>query len=222
MKKLRLILIIAVLMGGVCTVSAQQREHHGVSIHLGGILPLQDFSATQAYVVPGTNNFGSNGNAMFGASLGLKYNYVFGFGLGVFASADLIWNALNKDISAQYDAVSCTKPMYVNVPIIAGINYVTDFSDVVDVWAEAGIGADLFFKTQEGWKNAALKYDMNAAFTVEAGAGVTFIDLISIGVHYYWLGKQDVKVQDVNYGQGFLTPHKMNMGAMAFKLGFHF
>lgn len=222
MKKFRLILVVALLFGGMLTVSAQQRDHHGISVQLGGILPLQDFSASQSYVLPGVNGLGNNGCAMFGASLGLKYNYVFDFGLGVFVSADLMWNALNKNIRDQYDNVSCTKPMYVDVPIMVGVNYVTDFSDIVDVWAEAGLGANLFYKTTEGWNNNTLSYKMNAAFGAEVGAGITFIDLISIGVHYYWLGKQSIKVDGVTYDETYVVPHKMKMGAMAFKLGFHF
>ena len=52
MKKFRLILVVALLLGGMLTVSAQQRDHHGISVQLGGILPLQDFSASQSYVLP--------------------------------------------------------------------------------------------------------------------------------------------------------------------------
>jgi len=224
MKKFRFVLMIALLMAGVMTVSAQQRDHHGISVHVGGILPVHEFNNTPAYFNPGVNDraFNAKGAATFGASLGLKYNYVFDFGLGVFASADLMWNMMNKNVRSVYDKASCTKPMYVNVPIIVGANYVTDFSDIVDVWGEAGIGVDLFYKTQEGWSNAITKYNMNAAFAVEVGAGVTFIDLISVGVHYYWLGRQSVKVDGVTYDETYVLPNKMKMGTVAFKVGFHF
>ena len=112
--------------------------------------------------------------------------------------------------------------MYVNVPVLVGVNYVTDFSDIVDVWGEAGIGADMFLKTPEGWSNAKTKYSMNAAFAVGVGAGVTFIDLISVGVHYYWLGRQSVKVDGVTYDETYVLSNKMKMGTVAFKVGFHF
>lgn len=224
MKKFSLVLLIALLMGGVMSVSAQQREHHGISVHLGGILPVHQFDNTPIYVVPGANSrhFDGHGAATFGASLGLKYNYVFDFGLGVFASADLMWNMMNKNVREVYNNASCTKPMYVNVPIIVGVNYITDFSDIVDVWAEAGIGCDLFLKTQEGWSNSTIKYKMNAAFAAEVGAGVTFIDLISVGIHYYWLGRQSVKVDGVTYDETYVIPNKMKVGQVAFKVGFHF
>lgn len=224
MKKFGLVLLIALLMGGVMSVSAQKTDHHGISVHVGGIMPVHEFHKTPAYVVPGVNsrNFDRHGGATFGASLGLKYNYVFDFGLGVFASADLMWNMVNKSVREVYNNASCTKPMYVNVPIIVGVNYITDFSDIVDVWAEAGIGCDLFLKTQEGWSNSTIKYKMNAAFAAEAGLGVTFIDLISVGIHYYWLGRQSVKVDGITYDETYVIPNKMKVGQVAFKVGFHF
>lgn len=224
MKKFSLVLLIALLMGGVMSVSAQKTDHHGISVHVGGIMPVHEFHKTPAYVVPGANsrNFDRHGGATFGASLGLKYNYVFDFGLGVFASADLMWNMVNKSVREVYNNASCTKPMYVNVPIIVGVNYITDFSDIVDVWAEAGIGCDLFLKTQEGWSNSTIKYKMNAAFAAEAGVGVTFIDLISVGIHYYWLGRQSVKVDGITYDETYVISNKMKVGQVAFKVGFHF
>lgn len=223
MKKFSLVLLIALLMGGVMSVSAQQREHHGISVHLGCIMPVHEFNDTHLPIVPGNyRSFDGHGAATFGASLGLKYNYVFDFGLGVFASADLMWNMMNKTVRREYDNVSCTKPMYVNVPIIVGVNYITDFSDIVDVWGEAGIGCDLFLKTQEGWSNSTIKYKMNAAFAAEVGAGVTFIDLISVGIHYYWLGRQSVKVDGVTYDETYVIANKMKVGQVAFKVGFHF
>ena len=224
MKKFSLVLLIALLMGGVMSVSAQKTDHHGISVHVGGIMPVHEFHKTPVYVVPGVNsrNFDRHGGATFGASLGLKYNYVFDFGLGIFASADLMWNMVNKSVREVYDKASCTKPMYVNVPIIVGVNYITDFSDIVDLWAEAGIGCDLFLKTSEGWSNSTIKYKMNAAFAAEAGVGVTFIDLISVGIHYYWLGRQSVKVDGITYDETYVIPNKMKVGQVAFKIGFHF
>ena len=224
MKKFSLVLLVAMLLGGVMTVSAQKRDHHGISVHVGGVLPVQEFNNTPAYFLPGVNDraFNGKGAAMFGASLGLKYNYVFDFGLGIFASADLMWNMVNKSVRTTYDNASCTKPMYLNVPILVGANYITDFSDIVDVWAEAGIGCDLFLKTSEGWSNSTIKYMMNPAFAVGVGAGVTFIDLISVGVHYYWLGRQSVKVDGVTYDETYVVPSKLRIGQGALKVGFHF
>jgi hypothetical protein len=221
MKKFRLILVVALLLGGMSTVSAQEYERHNISIHLGGVLPLQEFAANGGHPVF-IGAFGDRGYATFGASLGLKYNYIFDFGLGVYAAADGFWNMINKPTSDMYDKVSCTKPMYINVPILAGVNYVTDFSDVIDVWAEAGIGANLFFKTPEGWNDNLIKYQMTASFATGAGVGVTFIDRISIGAHFYWLGNQRIKVKDIDYDETYIVAPRMQTSMMVFKVGFHF
>lgn len=225
MKKLGLILAIAMIFS--FSANAQRHEGFGGSVRLGGVLPMQDFAATQAYVVPGINGLGNHGCAMFGASLGLEGQYMFGLGrdaggLGIFLSADAMWNALNKNIRDQYSKVSCTKPTYINVPILLGVKYISDFSDVVDVWAEAGVGVNLFKKTTEGWNNSTVSYDMTASFAAGAGIGVTFVDVVSIGVYYNWLGKQKIKVEGITYDETYVVPHQMKSGVMDFRIGFHF
>ena len=223
MKK-TIILLTALLMG-FSTMFAQNSKS-GVSIQLGGILPSVQFDNTPSLVIPGPNSFGNAGGAMFGASFGLKYTYTFkktsieDLGLGIFVSADAMWNAMQKDIRTKYDNVSCTKPMYVNVPIMVGASYTTQFSDVFGIWVEAGLGVDLFYKTPEGWKNNMLDYKLNAEFATEVGAGILLAKTVSLGAHYYWLGTHDVRVKDDNINLTFANPLKV--GVWAFKLGFHF
>lgn len=218
-------LFLVILMCG--TLSFANAQKSSFSIQLGGLLPIGEFASTPAYVIP--TALGTHGSAEFGASLGFKYNYIFcnhrgnPLGIGVFGSADLQWNYVNKDVRTVYDNESCTKPMYANVPIVVGVSYTSPtFGEVIGIWGEVGIGADLFWKTTEGWKDAEIKYDMGAQFCTEVGIGIKFIDLISIGVHYYWLGNQSVKLQDpiIPYDENN-TP-KMKVQNIAFKLGFHF
>ena len=180
-----------------------------------------------AYIVPCA--LGDKGSAIFGASLGLRYNYTFAgttiedVGFGIFVSADAMWNYINKDVRNAYDLAKCTKPMYLNVPIIIGGTWMSDFvNSPVNLWVEAGIGCDLFLKTTEGWKGNTVSYVMNPEFACEGGIGVMFINTISVGVHYYWLGKQDIKVKGVEYGDGFLAAPQMPIHMMSFKVGFHF
>ncbi|MBO4488077.1 MAG: hypothetical protein J5741_00275 [Bacteroidales bacterium] len=208
-----------------------QTTKAGLSFQLGGILPSTEFHAqptgVAGVIVPGLNTFGQNGGAMFGASFGVKYTYSFQntkmehSGLGIFIAADGMWNPMNKNLRDMYDNLRVTKPMYVNVPIIVGLNYTTQFSDVIGIWAEGGIGADLFFKTPEGTENALTKYKMNAEFAAQVGAGILLVRTISLGAHYYWLGTHNVMVQD-NAFLGGITDYQMKTGVWAFKLGFHF
>lgn len=225
MKNFRNFIVAILLIASFSSVSAQDKI--GLSIHLGGALPFGQFTATPSYVVPCA--LGDKGSAIFGASLGLRYNYTFAntriedSGAGIFISADAMWNYINKDVRNAYDRVKCTKPMYLNVPIIIGGTWMSDFvNSPANIWVEAGIGCDLFLKTTEGWKNATVSYKMNPEFACELGLGVMLIKTISVGVHYYWLGKQDVKVKDVDYGDGFHVAPQMAIHMMEFKVGFHF
>lgn len=225
MKKFRNLIVTILMIASFSVASAQDKC--GLSIHLGGVLPMGPFTQTPSYIVPCA--LGDKGSAMFGASLGLRYNYTFAgtriedSGIGIFAAADLFWNYINKDVRDAYDLVKCTKPMYVNVPIMLGISWTSDFvASPVNVWAEAGIGCDLFVKTKEGWSGNTVSYSMNPEFACEGGVGILISRLVSVGVHYYWLGMQDVKIKGRNYGDGFNVAPKMAVHEMAFKVGFHF
>jgi len=225
MKKICNYILAILLIASFSTVSAQDKV--GFSIHLGGALPFGQFTKSPAYIVPCA--LGDKGSAIFGASLGLRYNYTFAgttiedSGFGIFVSADAMWNYINKDVRNAYDLVKCTKPMYLNVPIIIGGTWMSDFvNSPANIWVEAGIGCDLFLKTTEGWNNATVSYKMNPEFACELGVGVMFIKTISVGVHYYWLGKQDIKVKDVDYSDGFHVAPQMAIHMMEFKVGFHF
>ena len=225
MKSVRNFIIAIMLIASFSTISAQDKI--GFSIHVGGALPMGQFTKSPAYIVPGS--LGDKGSAIFGASLGLRYNYTFAgtgiedTGVGIFLAADVMWNYINKDVRNAYDLAKCTKPMYLNVPIIIGGTWMSDFvNSPVNIWVEAGIGCDLFLKTTEGWKNSTVSYAMNPEFACEGGFGIIFLKTYSIGVHYYWLGKQDIKVKGQNYGDGVFAAPKMAIHMMAFKVGFHF
>ena len=193
---------------------------------------MGQFTETPAYIYFNENFHGTGDKcgAIFGASLGLRYNYTFAgttieeTGVGIFVSADAFWNYINKTMRNQYDSVKCTKPMYINVPIMLGVSWTSDFvNSPVNVWAEAGIGCDLFLKTTEGWKARTTSYEMNPEFACEGGVGILINRMFSVGVHYYWLGKQDIKRKDVDYANGgFGVPPTVAIHMMAFKVGFHF
>ena len=229
----RISTIVTALLMCVAVCSFGQTTKSGLSIQLGGILPMGEFHAQPTGlpiigVIPGFNTFEQNGGAMFGASFGLKYTYSFqntkmeNSGLGIFVSADGMWNALNKNLRDLYDNARETKPMYVNVPIMIGASYTTQFSDVFGIWAEAGLGADLFFKTPEGISERLTKYKMSPEFAFEAGVGVIFVRTISLGAHYYWLGSHNVMVKEESMFGHSQPSYPMKIGVGAFKLGFHF
>ena len=154
MKKFRNFLVAILLIASFSTVSAQEKI--GLSLHLGGALPMGQFTVSPSYFSPkdlkeAKDILKDKGSAVFGASIGLRYNYTFAntriedSGAGIFIAADLIWNYINKDVQNAYDSEKRTKPMYINVPIIIGGSWMSDFvNSPVNIWAEAGIGCDLF------------------------------------------------------------------------------
>ena len=123
MKNFSKKLLVAVFaFVAMSSMNAQNFNKSDFAIYLGGSLPVGQFNKCETTaletVIPIENQYESVlGNAMFGANLGLRYTYRFDIGVGVFVNVDLIWNALDKEIREQYDAISKTKPTYVNIPI---------------------------------------------------------------------------------------------------------
>lgn len=229
MKKLSVIFMLCLFC---LTTAFAQSSKSGLSFQFGAILPSAQFDEhpSLSWVLPNAleYDFSNAGGAMLGASFGIKYTYTFkktaleNSGLGVFISADGMWNALQKDIRNEYDKLNLTKPMYVNIPIMVGVNYTTQFSKVFGLWAEAGIGADLLIKTPEGFEDNLVNYKLSAEFAVEAGAGIILARTVSLGAHYYWMGNHDIFMKTNSVHPVLNQPTSMKVGVWAFKLGFHF
>jgi len=221
-------LSVAFIILSATFFTVQAQDKCGVSMHVNGLLPIGQFRETPECIVPGTETgVGHHGAAEFGAGLGFRYNYRFQktrleyTGLGIFASVDVMWNALNKTARKSYDSVSCTKPHYINVPMIVGISYTSTFRSVANLYVEAGIGCDLFFKTTEGWSGNTTKYKMSPQFAAEGGIGVIFAEVVGIGVHYYWCGKHNLEIKGKTY------PNKsdietLQISQLAFRVSVYF
>ena len=221
-----IVLLLAVIIGSTSIANAQFRhgeEGGDFSINFIGALPMGDFSNASASLPflgikgPSTMLFGEgNGNAAMGAGFGLKFDYRIAFGISAYISADAIWNQLNADMRASYDAVSKTKPNYLNFPMMLGVGYQCFFGKVFGLYANAGAGVGLLYLTPEGWSDELTHFKLSTAFSWQAGGGIMLGEHISLGAHYYMLGNHKIDAEDSLIP---IPARQQKMGIMEFRLG---
>ncbi len=224
MKTIRTFVIaLAIVLAGASCVFAQfNTPTAGASftLKLFGAMPMGEFGNTSNNA-PSVLLHGNAANVDMGAGLGFKIDYQFNFGLGVFIGADAIWNQLNSDVRTQYDAISKTKPNYINFPLMVGIDYKCYFGHVFGLYAEGALGANLMYITPEGWTDALTEFRLSSAFAWEAGGGILLGEHVSLGVHYFCLGDQKIEIKDANAISSMLT-RQQNVNILTFRLGLMF
>lgn len=195
MKAVRILSIAVAMMVMSLSSFAQVggRDVSGGSFTLSfmGLNPMGDFASTSTQTTSLLLNNGC-GNATLGAGFGMKFGYNFKFGLGIVLSADGFWNQLNGETRAMYDNISKTKPNYINVPVLLGLNYEVYFGKVFGIYVDGSAGVNMLFLTQEGWKDKAVKYKSSTSFAWQVGGGILLGANISLGVHYYDLGEASI------------------------------
>lgn len=212
-----------------------------------------------------------NGGAGFGANVGmkLKFNIPSVKGLGIIATADLFWNGANADLKdlkedlldemlegyedsysgdgysysyerEVYDA-KVKLPNYLNIPIMAGLNYEYSLNNGISLWGEGAVGVNIAkvtkFEVYEEGHNYGyeydyysgsseyeydyeerwgVKYDIQTGLAFQFGVGVKFADKFSIGLHYYALGK--VKLKGEMYEEYYSSDEGEDFDEESFKL----
>jgi len=227
MKNIRTFaLIIATLLLSTSISRAQFNtpEAGGAfTLNFIGTMPMGDFgkaTTPPTLFSPSIYNFENCGNAVFGGGLGFKGGYQFYFGMGIFLSADAMWNQLNNDMLTCYSFRKKTKPNYLNFPILFGLDYKCHFGDVFGLYIEGATGLGLLYVTQEGWESNMTKYKLSTAFAYEGGLGILLGDHFSIGVHYYMCGKHKISIK--NEQASYLQPALLKVDMLALKIGFMF
>ena len=231
MKRIITRLVLATLLISGGKTFAQK---DGFSLHLSGVFPNGKFAEFDdndkvCALIDGSSKTGSAGT---GFGVGFKYQFPIPqvANLRFLVGAELMYNPLNGDAkdwfddnftsrtesgdgySSVYD-YEVTLPKYLNVPLMAGLNYAFKLNDKINIFGEfaAGINIRLFTNakiegTSTTWYSydeygsynytstfeATYKYDNAITFAYRFGAGVTF-DRISIGLHWYNLGSAKVK-----------------------------
>ena len=247
MKRIITRLILATLLISGGKTFAQK---DGFSLHLSGVFPNGKFAEfdDNDKVCALIDDNSKTGSAGTGFGVGFKYQFPIPqvANLRFLVGAELMYNPLNGDakdwFDDEYDDYEVTLPKYLNVPLMAGLNYAFKLNDKINIFGEfaAGINMRLFTNAKRersddeyGSYNytSKYKYDNAITFAYRFGAGVTF-DRISIGLHWYNLGSAKVKGKreyEYNDSEGYHDSNKENfkwkdlsISMMTLTVGYHF
>ena len=212
MNKILSVIAFAIILMMALPLSAQTN----VFMNFAGAFPSGEFADGD------DSSFGlitndSEGGAGLGFNAGLKINVPVSVkGLSVMISLDGIYNGLNSELKeyfedyvdtheSNYDEYIFKKPQYINVPVMAGLNYTYRFNDQIGLFAEAGLGPNLRIITKmEEYKETATyktedtrQYDPKISLAYQFGGGLEFNRRFIVGLSFYNLGSSKVKGKDI-------------------------
>lgn len=171
------------------------------------------------------------GGAGTGLSLGVsfKYNITGMKGLGIIASANLMFNPLNGDANDFIDEAEMeenfdiSRPKYISIPLLVGGNFSYPLSNEVSIFAEAQIGVNFRIITdmtmEQGSSEITMSYSNATTFAYQVGAGLGFKKKYSISVEYYNLGAGKMKGK-LSPGSDTMTGAKLTPALIALRLGY--
>ena len=145
-------------------------------------------------------------------------------------SAQQFYNAGASQVKSECSINS--RPVYVNMPLLAGARYTIPASSEISFYVEGGVGYnfisispckitlknDLVYNgiMYNSTTNMALSYSTNGSVAFRLGAGLNLGNCISFSAYYYYLGSSDVSVQssvesdgntqNQNYQGGTINP----------------
>lgn len=236
--------LVAVLMLVSVFAFAQKPVSYGV--YLGGVAPLGamgqgDVQKTTTSPLGDLSKWaldnikdGKYGYASIGFNLGFDVTVALPVeGLGIFGGVDFFYNsnksALEECLSdyANYEIqtgyyvsdVKTYTPNFMNIPILFGVNYLHNFSDVFGIWCEAGVGPNFRFITKSEKrteystpidvmlpdgeivtiidKTVGFKYKNAVTLGFKVGAGIMLWDCMSLGIDYYYLGNSKIEATPI-------------------------
>ena len=199
MKNVKRVIVCVAVMLGMSTIGFAQS---GLSVRVGGSFPVGTFAqggaGDMALMMPASEL----GAAATGVNGGVKYQLNILGDLGVFASADLFYNGLKKEVveTMKDDNENVELPSYMNIPLMVGVNYTLLKFAGASLWAEAGAGVNLRNITASSASAAVgtlisgsteSNYDFSTSVAWQVGVGVS-LSKLSLGVHYYGFGASEI------------------------------
>jgi len=193
------LIVIAFALVGIIHVSKAQGFFQ---FHAGPAFPTNDFGDDD---YDDAIYYGS-GNASTGLNLGIKYySPIKDNGLSLVLSMNLFYNPLSKDFRDDLEKYleddlsldGITFPKYINIPIMAGINYKLPVTEELAFFGEGNLGFNILKITNFKYEGDDYKYSekfspsLKLGYTI--GGGVLIKDKYSIGLNYYGLGSHKCK-----------------------------
>ena len=199
MKNVKRVIACVAVMLGMSTIGFAQS---GLSVRVGGSFPVGTFAQGGAGDMALTMPASELGAAATGVNGGVKYQLNILGDLGVFASADLFYNGLKKEVveTMKDDNENVELPSYMNIPLMVGANYTLLKFAGASLWAEAGAGVNLRNITASSASAAVgtlisgsteSNYDFSTSVAWQVGVGVS-LSKLSLGVHYYGFGASEI------------------------------
>ena len=245
--------VAAALLATSLGAQAQQTE---ISVYVNGNLPVAEFNngveglSASEFVPMDRTNIATGATAGLGATG--RFGMWFDVGMGQllpYAEASFFWNASKSGIRDIYEDNTLNteynerpvSPTYFNIPIMIGIQYRYDLTDIFKVFGELSLGYDAYLITASGWKDDEFlpfyKYNVGGALCWQVGVGSFFGTHVSAGLHYYGLGKHNIDLNKhsnnaymggndivaipANVDDGS-TVVSRRIGSLMLRIGFHF
>ncbi len=204
------------------------------AMFLGVSFPVSDFAEFEGFdefALKTMDVDDDDAGAGIGFNAGLKWYFNPGVrGLGVMLSVDGFFNGPCTDLKNAYRELENSydgqiiddgfkyksKPQYINVPAMLGLNYIYHVNPNLGVYVEAGAGGNLRYITHwESVKRFSVlgvdrqittdnKYDNAFSFAYQVGVGVEVAKNLVVGCSFYDLGgapvngDQTIKTQALN------------------------
>lgn len=225
---------------------AQELEFSG---YFNGFLPVAQFNdevnleSSGSFAPIDRTNIANGASAGIGATLrvGMWLDVGAGNGLLPYAEGSFLWNSTKSKYRDLYDnnALNTTLqatpdvPDYFNVPILIGLKYRYDFTDIIRPFAEASIGFDVMFISSNGYRGVFYdgcnnymhySYKLSGAMAWTVGAGTYLGENVSVGLYFIDLGSHRLEYTSRSYkgGGADYIVEKRRIGELALRIGFHF
>ena len=124
-------------------------------------------------------------------------------------NAGIMYNDLQSDFKDDLedemdDADDFSLPKYLNVPILAGLQYEKSLSDGFKLYGEAGVGLNILkltnYSASEDDYEMKMTFNPSVKLGYKIGAGVVLQDKYTISLNYLGLGSHKVKYEyEVEY-----------------------